>query len=365
MNKLKSFIIRLFQFEGTKMHPNVLLMSKLLVILLTAHHFFFKISDPYIPFLSVLDTFNHYPNLFKYTLRSLYALSVFALLFNIRVRTASLITGSVIIVTILASKSLFFNHTLICGCALFLAGLTNHKQPPYLLIFQLSLIYFGASINKFLEVDWWSGAFMDNWLGNARENPVYLYISEFLPDLLLAKSLSYIAMFTEFIIAILILFKRTRHLTLWFIIIFHVSLFTLTTFRFGHFIESLVIVLLAFLSIPKEKLIVNYKSGRLNYLNIFFKFLDLDKKQIWSISEPKNLYWLSLKTQEKTLYNHRALKDLLLNTPNFFMLLFFLDAVVYIVLYNHRTTLFIVNAIFIWTMIFYFLPINWHKRKAK
>ena len=63
---------------------------------------------------------------------------------------------------------------------LFLAGLTNDKEPPYLLIFQLSIVYFGASINKFLEPDWWSGAFMDTWLGTARENPMYLYVSQFI-----------------------------------------------------------------------------------------------------------------------------------------------------------------------------------------
>jgi len=364
MNSTIAFLLRPFQFEGTKLHPNVLLMCKLLVILMTVHHLFFKIQDPFIPFITALDWFNDYPNVFKYTVRTLYVLGVFGLLFNIKVRTAAILTGFVVILNILASKPLFFNHNLICGCALFLAGLTNDKEPPYLLIFQLSLVYFGASINKFLDPDWWSGAFMDTWLGSARENPVYLYVSGILPKLLLAKLLSYIAMFTEFSIAVLILFKKTRNLTLWFIIIFHTALFTLTAFRFGHFIESLAIVLLAFLSIPKEQLEVSYQpSPQLKKLKRFFKLLDRDKKHVWSAFTSENTYWLRLKTNNKTLYNHDALKDLLLYTPNFFMLLIFIDILMYIILYNHRTTLFVFNVIFIWSVIFYFLPIPWKTKK--
>lgn len=364
MNSITSFILRPFQFEGTKLHPNVLLMCKLLVILMTAHHLFFKIADPFIPFIPALDWFNEYPNVFKYTLRSLYVIFVFALFFNIKVRTASTIIGLIVITNILASKPLFFNHTFICGCALFLAGLTNNKQPPYLLIFQLSLVYFGASINKFFEPDWWSGAFMDTWLGSARENPVYLYVTELLPELLLAKLLSYIAMFTEFIIAILILFKKTRHLTVWFIIVFHTALFTLTAFRFGHFIESLAIILLAFLSFPTDQLIVSYKSKSLDKFKQFFKFIDRDKKQVWLPMPSENAHWLSLKTKNKTVYNHDALKDLILYTPNFFMLILFIDMAMYVVLGNHQTILFVFNMIFIWSVIFYFLPIKWFNRKV-
>ncbi|WP_299222860.1 HTTM domain-containing protein [uncultured Psychroserpens sp.] len=365
MIDLKAFIKRPFQFEGTPMHPNVLLMCKIMVLLLVAHHIFSKIDDPYIPFIPALDHLNDYPNLFKYSMRSLFVLSAFALLFNLKVRIASIIIGIVIIINMLASKPVFNNHTFICACALFLAGLTNNKQTPYLLILQLSLVYFGASINKFLEADWWSGAFMDNWLGNARENPIYLYVSKFLPELVLAKLLSYVAMFTEFAIAILLLFKRTRNLTIWFIIIFHVSLFTLTSFRFGHFIESLMITLLAFLSIPKQQLDINYDTPKLKPLKLVFNWLDFDDKHVWKPIAFQNSKWLSLTIKSKTIYNHEALKDILLYTPNFFMLLFFIDSVIYILLYNHRTVLFIINALFIWSMIFYFLPISWHKLKKK
>lgn len=355
MRVVIDFLLRPFQFEGTKLHPNVLLMCKMLVILLTAHHMFFKISDPFIPFIPQLDYFNEYPNIFQNIMRTLFAISGFALIFNIQVRLASTIIGLVVIINILASKPLFFNHTFICGCALFLAGLTNDKDPPYLLIYQLSLVYFGASINKFLDTDWWTGAFMDTWLGVARENPVYLYVSDLLPNLVFAKFLSYVAMFTEFAIAITILFKRTRLLTVWFIIVFHTLLFTLTSFRFGHFIESLAIVLLAFLNIPKEQMRVQFRSQTSQYLKSIFQFLDRDKKQIWTPMDSEK-YWLRLSYDDKTLTNHKALKDLILYTPNFFIALMLLDMGSYVIFYNYRMILFILNLFIVWTLIFYFLP---------
>lgn len=360
MKSIWTFLLRLFQFEGTKLHPNVLLMCKLLVILMTAHHMFFKIDDPHIPFIPALDWFHNHPGLFKSIFRTIYACSAFALLFNIKVRTASIVNGLVVILSILASKPLFFNHSFICACALFLAGLTNDKEPPYLLIYQLSLVYFGASINKFLQDDWWSGAFMDTWLGTARENPVYLYVSDALPDMVFAQILSYIAMFTEFAIAILILFKRTRVLTLWFIIIFHLTLYTLTSFRFGHFIESLAIVLLAFLNMPKGHLQIHYNTS-LKTLQKFFGIVDRDKKQIWKPFTSESKHWLTLKLNGKTLTNHNALRDIILYTPNFFLLLLCLDMALFVLLYNHRTAFFIINMIVIWSVVFYFLP--WKRSK--
>ena len=365
MNNIATFLLRPFQFEGTKLHPNILLMCKLFVLLLTAHHMFFKIADPFIPFVAILDWFNDYPNVFKYTLKTLYALSGFALLFNIKVRCAAIVIGLVVILNILASVPLFFNHSLICGCALFLAGLTNDKEPPYLLIFQLSLVYFGASINKFLEPDWWSGAFMDTWLGSRRENPIYLFLSGLLPDMLFAKLLSYTAMFTEFAIAVSLLFKKMRHLTLWFIIVFHTALFTLTSFRFGYFIESLALILLAFLNIPKSQLIIHYKSKSVDQLKRFFTLLDQDKKQVWTPFPSENSDWLKLKTNNKTVYNHKALRNIVLYTPNFFVLLLCLDMATYVILTNHKTLLFIFNCILVWSSILYFLPVNWHKRKKQ
>lgn len=355
------FWLRPLQFEGTAMLPNVLLMCKLLVVLLLAHHFFAKIKDPFIPFIPALNVFNAIPDSFKISLRALLVIAVIMLFFNIYVRTAAIIIGSIVILQMLSSKPNFHNHTFICGCALFLAGLTDTKQSPYLLIIQLALVYFGASINKLTDVDWWSGAFMHNWLAVARENPFYLYTSKWFPNLWLAKFLSWTAMFTELIIGILLCTKKYRLFSVWFIIIFHTMLFTMTASRFGHFIGSLAIILIAFLVWPKNKMIVEYKTNGYRLFKNLIAFLDWDKKIEWKETLLESNTSIQLQTQEKTVINDAAIKDIILYTPAFYILFLALDMALFFILYYHRTTLFVINVITMWTLIIYFLPISWSK----
>lgn len=355
------YIKRPFQFEGTNMHANVLLMCKLLLLLIIAHHFFFKIEDPFIPFFPFLDVFNEYPGVFKYTLRVVFALASFGLLFNYRVRTSAITIGSIIIIALAASKPLFNNHTFVVGCALFLAGLTNNKQPSIILIYQLALIYLGASINKFFDLDWWSGAFMHNWLLVARGNPIYIEVASWLPDMVFAKILSYIAMFTEFLIGITLLIKKYRLKSIWFIILFHFLLFSLTSFRFGHFIESLAIILIATINYPKGYMKLSIRDGKQLFFRKLMGWLDWDKKIIWQIQSSSDSNWMELETNIETVKNDTVVKDALLYTPGFFAVLFALDVIIYLIFYYQRDILFIVNLIWYWSLILFFLPIGWSK----
>ena len=360
----KPWWTRPLQFEGTAMHPNVLIMCKLLVLLIVAHHFIRDINDPFIPFISGLDIFREYPGVFKIALQSIFCVSALALVLNYYVRTASLILGIIVIFTLLSSKPLFANHTFICGCALFLAGLTNNKQSPWLLFLQLSIVYFGACINKITDIDWWSGAYMHNWLLNARENPFYISVSQLMPDLWFAKFLSWIAMASELIIGTLLLSKKYRALAVWIIIIFHGMLFTITSFRFGHFFESLLILLIAFIVWPKGRLTIAYKPTTLKWFKQIISFLDFDQKQQWTPIKDKT-FWLRLSTETKTMYNDVALKHIILYTPAFYIFLFAADSMIYFLLSNHQTLLFILNVICLWILALFFLPISWSKYVIK
>ncbi|MBT8266524.1 MAG: HTTM domain-containing protein [Bacteroidia bacterium] len=346
---------RLLQFEGTAMLPNVLLMSKLMVLLLLAYHFFFKIEDPFIPFFQFLDVFNQAPGLFKWGLRILFGIFATTLFLNIWVRTSALILGAIVILGLVASKPLFNNHTFICGCALILAGLSNRTQPPLLLIYQLALVYLGASLNKFLDPDWWDGSFMHTWLFEARENPFYLTVSQWFPERYFAIFLSWIAMSSELILGVLFIFKRTRNIGVWIAIIFHTILFTMTAFKFGHFFQSLAILLIAFLNWPKGAVIVQFKSGSLKLLRLIFSWLDWDQKIKWEGNLSSN-NWMVLKTKDGQQTNHKALKDLILYTPLFYISLLGLDMLLYLIFYYERTLLFILNLIIYWGLIFYFFP---------
>ncbi|OIQ29391.1 MAG: hypothetical protein BM564_06755 [Bacteroidetes bacterium MedPE-SWsnd-G2] len=345
-----------FQFEGTAMHPNVLLMCKLTVLLIVAHHFIEDLSDPFIPFFDQLNIFNSIPGALRALQVFVFIVAAVLLFLNYKVRTASITLGIVVIFSIIISVPMFKNHTFICGCALFLAGLTDNKKPPYLLILQLSLIYFGASINKFFEPDWWSGAFMHNWLAVARGNELYLSTSALFPDFWFAKLLSHIAMGTEFLIGVTLLFKKTRNKAIWFIIVFHVLLFSITGFRFGHFIESLLIFLIAIVNWPNPMIYVEYYPEKASKFKSFLTLLDFDNKWKWQPSRSEST-WLSVKAFDKTYTNLTAVKKLILWSPNVYIILFAIDCLIYIILHNHRILLALVNICFAWALIFFFSPL--------
>lgn len=263
------------------MQPNILLMCKLLIALLVLNGFYSMINDPFIPFIRWLDKFNNFPDVFKYSLRIGFITFGVLLFLNIKPKLSSIVLGFIIILTLISSKSLFRNHIFIVGCILILAGLTRNKGLPWLIIFQISLIYFGASLNKALDIDWWTGDFMHNWLGVAINNPIYIFISDLLPSLLFAKILSWSAIFVEFIIAVTLLSNKWRKIGIWIIIIFHFTMFTMIASRFGHFLEDILIVLMTFLVWPKEKTPIKYKRNKFSLFNKIIRLLDWDKHYIW------------------------------------------------------------------------------------
>ncbi|WP_299550911.1 HTTM domain-containing protein [Seonamhaeicola sp.] len=353
-----TFLRRPFKFEGTAMQPNILLMCKLLTLMLIYQGFFDKLIDPFIPFIPWLDVFNTVPGVFKVSVRVLFISATVALFFNYWVRTASFVLGCIVILSQVASIPNYYNHVFVCGCALFLAGLTHRTQPPYFLILQLAVIYFGASLNKILDPDWWSGAFMHNWLLNARGNVFYTVMSPFFPDKVFAKFLSVMAIGTELLIAILLLFKRYRTFAVWFIIVFHTLLFTITTIRFGHFLESLAIILIGFLNWPKEDLVVSYKTGSLVRFRKVIKFLNFDGQIIFKegLNEEKTM--IAYTKNDTEVLNFNAIKDILLYSPGFYLFLFFFDVIIrYLFDFNWKY-LFTINTVSVWILILFFLPFS-------
>jgi len=350
-----------WKISSNEMLPNILLMNKLLFLLLCFNKFYFKIKDPFIPYISYLDVFNDYPTVFKYSLRFGFILFGLFLLFNIKTRLSSLFLGLIIIFTLLASRSLFRNHIFIIGSIFFLVGVSNNKTVLKLIILQLSIVYLGASINKMFEIDWWSGQFIHNWLYTAVKNPVYIFVSESLPTLLFAKILSWSAIIIEFIIGILILVKKWRLLGIWLIIVFHFAMFTIVHDKFGHFLQDLFIVLIAFVTWPQNKIQVKFHNNKSNHLIRLIKLLDWDSIYNWKKAESNQNNWLEVNYNKKTLTNVNGLKSLLIYSSGFYVILLGIDY-----LENHLLTLITVSSLkmvihlvfclIIWSLIIAFFP---------
>ena len=351
-------------FNVETMQPNILLMSKLLFLLLLANGFLGYISDPFLPFFRPLDVVLNFPDIFKTLIKSLFFISGLLLLFNIKPRTMAVVLGSSLIVMLLASKPMFRNHLFICGCAFLLAGLTQKKDLPWLLYIQLSLVYFGAATNKIFEPDWWSGQFMHNWLVNSQDNQFYLSVSALMPEMLFAKFLSWTSMLMEFCIAVLLLFRKKHLLAVWMIILFHAILYTMTFFRFGHFFEDIVIVLLIFLIWPRFKSEVYVNRNIHPFFRPFIRLYFLNSKIIYGHdSINKYAYWLKVKSGDRTLINKNALIFLLKFTPNFYLSLFLIDQFIRFVL--NGTIMHSIQISLLWLCILFFAPINLGSKKTK
>ena len=301
--------------QSPQMQTNLLIMCKLLWLLLFINGIWGYFSDPFIPFWRWLDVFRLYPGLFEGFLKVLFLSCGLGLLFNCRVREMSLILGLGLFLFLLSSKPVFRNHLFICACAFLLCGLSKKHQEPWLLYAQLSLIYFGAALNKIWQQDWWNGRFMHNWLLNARESTVYENIHNLLPAHVADYLFSWGALGVEISIALMLLSRKRRFSAMWIILVFHTTLYTITGFRFGHFFEDIVIYLLVFLVIPEEPLEISFRAGRRSLVAILLGFMDWNRQFRLNSMQSDGVHWIKLSYAGQSTYDARAIGKIIMFSP--------------------------------------------------
>lgn len=344
------------------MQPNVLLMCKLLFVMLLINGFYSYLGDPYLPFFDFLNYFRQFPGVLEYGLKTAFIVSGGLLLLNSRVKTMAILLGVVILIALLGSKSIFRNHLFICACAFLLAGLTDKNTTPWLLYIQLSLVYLGAAINKIVQVDWWSGQYMHNWMAVAIENDSYLLFADMFPEGIAAKLISWGSMLAEVVIGILLLSRRKQALAIWLILLFHTFLFTLTKERFGHFLDDILIYLLVFLNWPSTPIKSTWRAGKLHLARKLVGFLNWNRQVESKATELNKETWLQLRYADKSETNEVALRSLLLYSPGLYVVLFILDLGVRFVF--DQPIQHIIQCSLFWGGILLFLPFKWGKKTA-
>lgn len=345
--------------DKADMRWNVLLMCKLLVVLLVLNGFPSKITDPYLPHLAFFRIFEAVPNLFKYTLQILFVGCGLAVLFNFRTRLMSGILGTTIILFLIGSMPAFRNHILICGCALLLASFHHKDETPFLLYYQLALVYFGAAINKVLQPDWWNGMYMHHWMTEILNNNLYTY-ANVNGSLLTAKMLSWFSMFLELLVAFLLCFKKYRPIAIKLILFFHLILFTVTRERFGHFLDSILLILIAFIAMPNSEIRVTIAS---KWKQLFkgLKFsIDWNSLLIIKITDSITSIWLLIAQDNRKRSNGPALAYTLLASSGFYVFIFVFDIFLRIIFDGNQQHL--VQVICYWSLLLFFL---WNTRKFK
>lgn len=266
-----------FRVGGTELPPAVLLMAKILAIcfLLTQH--WRALPDHFLPFLPIFDHAGS-PAGFKHTLQVVFMLAAFCLLFNYRVRTSCLVLGGVMFVGILSSRTFFENNRTYTACLWLLAGLQVPGMKPWPLRAQVILLYFGAGLNKLLDVDWRTGQFFENMVVNLGRQQLYIKISSWLPHLWLSIAMGWTVILVEFIVAFGFLIRRFCGPIAWIGIAYHTTLLLVARNTFGMFYFATLSSFLVFVTWPLPWLSLSFvgnNSDRRKVLG-FLKRFDLD-----------------------------------------------------------------------------------------
>ncbi len=224
--------------------------------------------------------------------RQYFSSAAVSLLFNRFVRTSCLAMASVIFIAILSSRVYYENNRLSTGCILFLIGLQQTDRKPWLICYQVALVYLGAGLNKILDIDWRTGQFFENWMINVLDKKFYVSLASALPPMLLSRVLSWMTMISELSIGAGFLIRRFSPLAIWGGILFHTALLLLTDRTYGMFYYTMLASFLAFAEWPESPVLVLY-DGDCGFCkktkNLFARF-DIEKMFNWrSFQTAENL----------------------------------------------------------------------------
>ena len=100
------------------------------------------------------------------------------------------------LLAVISSKAYYGNNKTFCGLMFFLAALTTPGTRPFVR-WQLGITYFGAGLNKLLDVDWHTGVFFENWAVNRLHHSWYITLDSLLPPMLLARLVCWTTIITE------------------------------------------------------------------------------------------------------------------------------------------------------------------------
>ena len=311
------------KFCGTELPTELLIMVKslALVVLLTNHARI--LPDPWLPFVPGIDRIP--PVLFQRTLQTVFVISALALMFNRRVRLASLALGSVMLLAVISSKAYYGNNKTFCGLMFFLTGLHVPGRQPWFLRWQLGITYFGAGINKLLDGDWHTGVFFENWAVNRLHHSWYIALDSLLSPMALARFICWTTIATELSVVPCIFVPGLYYWAICANILFQSGLLLFTGTTFTLFFYSMSAASLAFVTWPAGPLPVLYDatSGFAESARKVFQLWDLERMFHWTPRQPDAAArsWLDLQVGNKIYTGFGALRMIVLLNPVIYLVI--------------------------------------------
>ena len=274
---------------GQELPTNLVIMVKAIAVALLLTRHFLLLPDPFLPFIPGMDLI---PGAwFQRGVQVLMVSGAIALLFNVRIRLASLLVGMSLLLGVVASKAYYGNNKTFCGLMLVLASLYQPGHSPWMVRLQLVVVYFGAGLNKLLDADWRSGVFMHTWAANRLHQPVFRAFEPLLPPLVLSKLLCWFTIVTELGLSVLLLLRPLYAVGIWLSILLHSGMLLFTGSTFTLFFYGMTAAMLAFVDWPSEPMTVIYDGdcGFCNKARRFFERMDLEKAFRWERSQAAEL----------------------------------------------------------------------------
>jgi len=267
--------IPLFQVKCTDMYPSTLLVAKLLWLVLFFHGTLPVFEVPFLPLVRALDVLRPNSGAITFALQAVFFLGGLALLFNLRPRIACALVGLSLLVLLLGNRTTYRNHIFICACVFLLGAMHRRDERPWLLVWQVAVLYVFSGLNKLWEPDWRSGQFFDAWLGSW----VGWYqwgAARFAPGVF-GAIMAWGTIVFEMTLGIVFLFHRARAVAIWLAAGFHIGLFVLLEgATFGFFLHNAMILLLAFIPWDLERAGLSVPGKWAGFLRVVLPWADHD-----------------------------------------------------------------------------------------
>jgi len=267
--------------RGTALPMELLLLAKLLAIPILATQFWRTLPEPYLAFLPLLEGWP--AGWVRFGLMGLLVISSTALLFNFYPRLAAFGAGVSILLAVASSRLYYGNNHTLVGLVFVFIGLYSPRWGKWPLRLQISLVYFGAGLNKLLDADWRSGQFFAQWTAWMYPDSALTALQARLPELALGKAICWGTIATELSLAPLLLIPRTRTAAIWLSILFHTGLTVFTGKTFGLFLYVMLASMLAVADWPRGRPLVIYDGdcGLCNATRRLMQWLDRDRFLDW------------------------------------------------------------------------------------
>lgn len=213
--------------DGTSLPPGWLLAAKLLAFAVFRGPRFLGAGPPFLPFVSILDWPGFAGWLAPLTAATFYV-SFLCLCFNRMVRVACVAIAGCVLIHVAGHRLEYANNLMFAAVFLLLIGLYDPRTGLWPLRIQLALVYAGASLNKALDADWWTGRFFDTLMVDALGVRWYTAVAGSLPEHFVGAFFGVATMLAEATICTAVLVSRRGRAGVWLTLLFHASILVAT-----------------------------------------------------------------------------------------------------------------------------------------